>query len=77
MVRSRLCGINELLFQLLIDECLPLGVNVLNGSGLVQDRLLRVISPKSSLPDGVMKYISGMGKTLTNWPGWAYSSGYV
>ena len=43
----------------------------------MQDRLLRVISPRSSLPDGVMKYISDNGKTLTNWLGYSYSEGYA
>ena len=48
-----------------------------DSSGRVQDRLLRVISPRSSLPDGVTKYISDNGKTLTNWLGYTYSEGYA
>ena len=48
-----------------------------DSSGRVQDRLLRVISPRSSLPDGVMKYISDNGKTLINWLDYTYSEAYV
>ena len=48
-----------------------------DSSGRVQDRLLRVISPRSSLLDGVVKYISDNGKTLTNWLCCAYSEGYA